>query len=121
MNHHELNARRNLLGMTHVVLAKRSHVPLSTVKRVLTRGIEHTSLANIEAILNAMGVSIKLEAADAQSFREKQAEEKSKWIVGLVQGTSALEAQAVDGSTYNDMVRQTTHELMAGPGKRLWD
>jgi len=39
----------------------------------------------------------------------------------MVQGTSALESQAVDSETYRQMVRQTMHELMAGSRRRLWN
>ena len=59
--------------------------------------------------------------SDEQTFAERQAEAKAKAIVRMVQGTSALESQAVDSDTYEQMVKQTMHELMAGSGRRLWN
>jgi hypothetical protein len=38
----------------------------------------------------------------------------------MVQGTSGLEAQAVDREALEQMIRRTTHELLAGPKRRLW-
>jgi hypothetical protein len=58
---------------------------------------------------------------DDQTFAERQAEAKAKLIVRMVQGTSALESQAVDSDTFQQMVKQTVHELMAGPRRKLWN
>jgi hypothetical protein len=59
--------------------------------------------------------------SDEQTFAERQAEAKARVIVRMVQGTSALESQGADSDTYQQMVRQTVHELMAGPRRRLWN
>ena len=59
--------------------------------------------------------------SDEQAFAERQAETKAEVIVRMVQGTSALESQAVDSDTCRQMVSQTVHELMAGPRRRLWN
>jgi hypothetical protein len=58
---------------------------------------------------------------DEQAFAERQARTKAEAIVRMVQGTSALESQAVDSDTYRQMVSQTVHELMAGPRRKLWN
>jgi len=74
------------------------------------------------AIAGALGVELKLhEIKTAQEFRKARAAEKATKLVNLVQGTMGLEAQAVNQQTLNDMIEQTTSELLAGPPKRLWD
>ena len=40
--------------------------------------------------------------------------------MGMVQGTSALEGQAVTHADYQAMVESTYHELLAGSNHRLW-
>ena len=68
-----------------------------------------------------VGNGVRAEStADAQAFAEQQAQAKTEVIARMVQGSSALESQAVDSDTYRQMVSQTVHELMAGPRRRLW-
>jgi hypothetical protein len=38
----------------------------------------------------------------------------------MVQGTSALEGQAVDGADYQRLIERTTNDLLRGSRKRLW-
>lgn len=41
-------------------------------------------------------------------------------VARLVQGTNALEAQAVDDAEYRRLVERTYHELLARSRRRLW-
>ena len=50
----------------------------------------------------------------------EQARKKAEQVARLVQGTSALESQAVDAKTYKRLVEKTYHELLAGSRRRLW-
>lgn len=43
----------------------------------------------------------------------EQAEKKARYLVGLVQGTMALEAQGLDKDTLEQMVMETIEYLMA--------
>jgi transcriptional regulator with XRE-family HTH domain len=107
--------------MTYAALAKRSGVSMPTVVRILSGGNEHASFGNVAAIAEALGMTIDIVAKErSQTFLEKQAEEKARRIVAMVQGTSGLEAQAVDANTLDEMTRRTVHELMAGSPRRLW-
>jgi len=104
------------------LLALRSGVSLPTVQRILRDGGEHTTYATLKAIAHALGMDLELRnTIDEQDFAERQARTKAEAIVRMVQGTSALESQAVDSKTYRQMVDQTVHELMAGPRRRLWN
>jgi hypothetical protein len=49
-----------------------------------------------------------------------QARAKAEEVARLVQGTSALESQAVDADAYRRLVERSYHELMAGSRRRLW-
>jgi transcriptional regulator with XRE-family HTH domain len=116
-----LNQRRIQLGMSHITVARRSGVSLPTVHRILAGGHSGASFANIQAIADALGLRLEfapLEPAD--DLREKQANKKARELVRLVQGTSALEGQAVDSETIQRMIHRTAHELLAGSERKLW-
>ncbi len=117
----ELERRRRGLGMSRSILAQRSGVSLPTVNRILGGSAEHATFASLEAVANALGINFMLKAGiDEQGFAEQQAQTKAEAIARMVQGTSALESQAVASDAVQQMVRQTVHELMAGPRRRLW-
>jgi hypothetical protein len=61
-----------------------------------------------------------LATKSVQDIREQQAEAKAQELVGMVQATCGLESQAVDQEHIDEMVRQTVHELLAGPNRKLW-
>jgi len=117
-----MQRKRKSLRMSYQSLAVRSGVSQPTVQRILCSGGEHASYANIQAVATALGMRLELKnVCDEHDFAEQQALDKAKAIVGMVQGTSALESQAMDDDTYQQMIKQTVHELMAGPRRRLWN
>ena len=114
-----LDDRRAALGMSYADLARRSGVSLMTVRRIL--GGAGGTIANVDALAESLGVRIELVPIESeQQVKLKQAREKARKLVALVQGTSALEAQAVGDQAIDDMIEQTTHELMAGSSRRVW-
>jgi transcriptional regulator with XRE-family HTH domain len=106
--------------MSVAALAERSGVSMPTVKRILGGQIGEASFAKVAAIVQALGVSIDLDETDADELCRRQARLKAEQIARLVQGTSALESQAVDSETYNRLVEKSYHELLAGSRRRLW-
>lgn len=118
-----LDARRRELGMTYPALAARSGVSEPTVKRILTDSAgaaQRASFAHVAAIALALGMPLDAQPLDADDFRAAAAREKAERIARMVQGTSALEAQAVDQAAYRRLVERSYHELLAGPPRRLW-
>jgi transcriptional regulator with XRE-family HTH domain len=116
-----LNARRLRLGMSMSVLSVRSGVSLPTAQRILTGKLEHASFRNVSAIAAALGLTAKfLAAMSEEELREEQAEKKARRLVGMVQGTSGLESQAVSNEEFEAMVRRTVHELLSGSNRKLW-
>ena len=117
----DLNQRREQLGMTLGNLSKRSGVSLPTVKRVLAG--KHGSFVNVVRIAEALGMSVSV-TADDDSFasRKKQAAERARRLVRLVQGTSALESQAVeDERSVQEMIEMAEYELLYGRRRGLWE
>jgi transcriptional regulator with XRE-family HTH domain len=115
-----LYRRRRDLGMPYDELARRCGVSISTLKRVLG-GEATASFATVSAIADALGVRLGSEhAEDVASMRQRQARAKARTLVALVQGTSALEGQAVASTDIELMEQRTAAELLSGPARRLW-
>ena len=125
-----LDLRRRELGISYSALAELSGVSQPALQRLLTGKVESPGVTSVAAVARVLGMgairilddgSIKFESAvTAQALRERQVRKKAKWLVGMVQGTSALEGQAVSDSEYQAMVEKTYHELLAGSRHRLW-
>ena len=119
--YHSLNARRRELRMTFEVVAKRSGVSVPTVTRTLTGHNPNASIENVAAIAATLGMDFKLSPrASVAEIREEQARKKARQLAAIVQGTLGLESQAVAEADLDDLARQTTHELLAGPSRKLW-
>jgi transcriptional regulator with XRE-family HTH domain len=118
----KLEQRRQELGMTFEALSKRSEVPVSTLKAIFKRGVEHATFANVAAIAKALGVDLEL-ANEVNSYEllHQQAVKKARELVGMVQGTSGLESQALGQNQIEQMILQLVHQLMAGSRRKLWD
>ena len=116
-----LNRRRQDLRMSYAIVARRSGVSLPTVVRILTGRSPHASMENVWSIAASLGMDLCLAPqAEPGAILETQATRKAQQLVGRVQGTSALECQAVDQQTIEALTRQTVHELLAGSAIRLW-
>ena len=124
----KLDQRRARLGMTKTAMAQRAGVSLPTVNRILAGKELNPSLSNLHALARALGVVIRLggatdiefeELQSPQEYRIKHARDKAKKLIRMVQGTMALEAQAVDDGTVDDLVEDATHQLLSSK-RRLW-
>ncbi len=117
----ELDRRRRELGMPLDELSQRAGVSVSTAKRFLAGKIHPRwdSVLRISETLGAPGLDLP-RAQAIYKMRQRQAVQKAKLLVGFVQGTMALEAQAVDLATKKSMQREATIQLLAGPRSALW-
>lgn len=118
---HQLDARRRKLGMSMSALAKRSGLSLPTVQRILSGRHGGAAFDAIISIASALGVKLDLsETKSVSELARDGAMEKARRLVRMVQGTSALEGQAVDADKINELTDQAMHALMAGPRRKLW-
>lgn len=116
-----LAERRQSLGMSLSALAQRSGVSLPTVQRILSGRHPSASFESIVAISQALGVVVELkEEKSAHEFAREGAMEKARRLVKIVQGTSALEGQAVDADKIDELTDKASHALLAGSRRKLW-
>ncbi len=75
----------------------------------------------MQSLAETLGMTLDLRSiTDPEDLREQQARKKAERLMKMVQGTSALEAQAIDPEKYEQMLRRSVHELLAGPSRKLW-
>ena len=115
-----LQTRRKMLGIGFQSLASRSGVSIPTVKRLFGGQIAAASFGNIAAIAEALGLSFELGESSVDALCRQQARKKAMQVARLVQGTSALESQAVGKDTYKRIVEKSFREILAGPKRKLW-
>jgi transcriptional regulator with XRE-family HTH domain len=114
----KLRRRREELRMPYSVLSHRSGVPVPTLQRILG-GQASAHFDKVLAVAQALEVNLTDSAPAVLEVQKRQARWKARQLVGLVQGTSALEGQAVDSEAFEEMVERTACELL--PTKRnLW-
>ena len=123
----QLEHRRARLGMSKADLARRADVSLPTVRRLLAGREKRARTDIVAALAAALGVEVRLsgspyvyECSDASAFRREHALAKAILLARLVQGTMALEAEAVDAEVLKRMEEQNFHALLAGSARRLW-
>ncbi|MHC4819401.1 MAG: helix-turn-helix domain-containing protein [Planctomycetota bacterium] len=123
----QLRSRRARLGMSKADLARRAQVSLPTVHRLLSGREKRARTDIVAAIAAALGVEVRLsdsphvhESSGVSEFRRAQARAKARRLAKLVQGTMALEAEAVGTDVLEELEEQNVHALLAGPGRRLW-
>jgi hypothetical protein len=130
VHYRDLDLRRRELGMSYRILAELSGASLPAVQRLLSARVQDPSFPVVMAVVEALGGGTPRIMPDgsctfefhvsAQKIREQRATVKARKLVSLVQGTSALEAQAVRKSDYMQMLDRTRHDLLAGSSQRLW-
>jgi len=115
-----LNERRKRLGMSCAVLARRSGVSLPTVQRIMRHGGRRATFDNLVKVAKALGVDVEFHPeSDVETMLEREARAKAERLARMAQGTSALEAQAVDGETVRKVTQRNVHELLRSR-RRLW-
>jgi hypothetical protein len=81
---------------------------------------EKSTFAHVIAIARALGIELTPVVKErSDEFRRKQARNKARYLVRLVQGTSGLEGQAVEPQDMESMVARTTEKLLRSK-RKLW-
>jgi len=116
-----LNERRQRLGISCSVLAKRTGISLRSVQRILSGEETNPGFTTVASLAHVLGVGVRFnDEVDVRTIRRRQAERKAERILAIVQGSSALEAQALSRETIRDLREKTIHELLAGSPRKLW-
>ncbi|MDO8434808.1 MAG: helix-turn-helix domain-containing protein [Candidatus Binatus sp.] len=117
-----LDGRRKEIGMSMKILAQRSGLGMRTVQRVLSGNEPNATLNTVLSIAHALRVEFPMprEIVSARLVRREQAEQKATRLASMVQGTSALEAQAVPKEALLEIREEIADKLAAGSRRRLW-
>lgn len=116
-----LEGRRKELGMSMRILAERSGLGERTVQRVLSGREPAAKLSTVLRIADAMRVELQFKnLISARQVRQDQALRKAAKLAQIVQGNSALEAQAVSKKALQEIMDEMADRLIAGSRRRLW-
>lgn len=112
--------KREKVGITVDNLSKLSNVGAKTIMRFFAG--DDVKLSTVEKVTNVLGLDFAgNEIIDAKTLREKRAEEKAKYIVSLVQDTSALEMQGLESNAIKNLIEETKQQFLTGKYKKnLW-
>jgi transcriptional regulator with XRE-family HTH domain len=116
-----LNERRERLGISCSVLARRTGISLRSVQRILSGEETNPGFSTVAGLARELGVGVRFDdEVDVRTIRRRQAERKAERLLAIVQGSSALEAQALSRETIRDLREKTINELLAGSDRKLW-
>lgn len=122
----DLDARRRRLRMSKRDVAERARVSLPTINRVFSNRPGRPSGETLEAIADALGVVVRLgggsaveERQSASEYCRQQAADKAARLVRMVQGTMAIESQAVRPKHVAQLEKLAQAELLKSP-RKLW-
>jgi hypothetical protein len=116
----DLNTRRLELQMPIDILAKRAKVSAQVVDSILSQQAEKVPEYIVEQVSNILGIRQGQPMLDTDDFRYQRAKEKAKLWRTMVQGTMALEDQAVSSETMTQLEIKTIEQLLAGDARNLW-
>ena len=102
-------------------MSEKSGVSVSGLKSIFKKGVESSQLSNVIAIAKSLGLEISCRSVkESHEVRFEQARRKAENLAGMLQGTMALESQAITNAELEEIIKNMVHELMAGSSKRLW-
>ncbi len=106
--------------MSRSTLARRSHVSLPTVNRIMSQQHPRPTFAHVAAIADVLGVELTpVPKAESEELRQRQARNKARQLVRLVQGNSGLEGQALDQTELESLIVRTAEYLLQSK-RKLW-
>ncbi len=114
---------RTQIGLSQIALAKRAHVPQSTISRI-EKGQRDIGLNTLQKILSAMKcelVIVPLLIESIDSIRRKQARKMAEKRIDYLKGTMNLEEQEPDPRFIKELLLQEEIRLLQGPNSKLWE
>ena len=107
--------------MSFRAVAERSGLGLRTVQRVLSLEEPAARLDTVLQIADALSVELCLtEIGTAHRVRKRAAQQKAIRLASMVQGTSALESQAIPKNDLREIKDEIAARLLSGSSRELW-
>ena len=116
----KVKSRRKELGITVENLSRMSGLGFRTVSRFFAG--DDVRISTVEKVTEVLGLDFAGNVMiDAETLKDKRAEEKARYIVSLVQDTSALEMQGLESDDIQILIQETKEQFLHGPYQRnLW-
>lgn len=116
----KIKARRKTIGITIDNLAQLSQLGYKTLSRFFAG--HDVKLSTVEKVTQVLGLDFAgNEVIKIKKLKEQRAEQKARYIISLVQDTSALEMQGLPNSSLKILIEETKKEFLTGKYKKnLW-
>lgn len=116
----KVKVRRKSVGITIDNLAQISNLGYKTLSRFFAG--HDVKLSTVEKVTQVLGLDFAgNEVMNIKKLNEIRAEVKAKYIVSLVQDTSALEMQGLENDSIRTLIEDTKKEFLTGQYKKnLW-
>lgn len=116
----KVKVRRKSVGITIDNLAQISDLGYKTLSRFFAG--HDVKLSTVEKVTEVLGLDFAgNEVMNIKKLNELRAEVKAKYIVSLVQDTSALEMQGLENDSIRTLIEDTKKEFLTGQYKKnLW-
>lgn len=116
----KVKTRRETIGITVDNLAKVSALGEKTLYRFFDG--DDVKLSTVEKLTEVLGLDFAgNEITDVSTLKEQRALLKAKYIVSLVQDTSALEMQGLDNDDLKELIQETKEQFLTGEYQNsLW-
>ncbi len=115
-----VKARREAVGITVDNLSKVSELGYRTVARFFAG--DDVKFSTVERVTEVLGLDLAgNEVIDIQTLKNQRAEQKARYIVSLVQDTSALEMQGLESDALQALIEETKEQFLhAAYQNNLW-
>ncbi len=114
---------RGQLSMSQRALAKRAHVPQSTISKIESGSLK-PNISTLEKILAAMQCDLLITAVPHESLeviKQHQAAVKAKKKIEYIQGTMNLEQQEPSKDFLQELLDDETKKLLESPNPSFWE
>ena len=109
----QIITRKEQLNITIENLAILSGVGVRTINRLLKN--EDVKLSTIEHVTNFLGLDFAgNEQLSLSALKKRRAREKALFLASIVQGTSALKMQGLEGENLNSIISMYEKEFLSG-------
>jgi len=116
----KVKTRKEEVGITLDNLSKLSGLGFRTVTRFFAG--DDVKLSTVEKITEILGLDFSgNEVIEIETLKARRAEQKARYIVSLVQDTSSLERQGLEGDEITRLLEETKAQFLNGEyQKSLW-
>jgi len=119
----QVKTLREVFGMTQQQLGRKIHSTGRIIRKIESQEI-HPNLETLRKIASALESDLKIFMVPKKpvtDILDEKSLQKAKQIVGLTQGSSAMELQAPSPEAIDQQIKQTQEKIFSEQRQLLWN